>query len=565
MASKVFEDLMRQARQADYNATHTTGQWDRETRRTTYNGPLAEQYSEMESNRPRIDVPLRGGMDELYALAQEKAARELQNQNLRDRISGNAVGAAKDFIGSKASTWGNIAEGLSKLGERLGGNTSDYAGWATDEMTAGQIGLENDEEKRQQQMQEARDMQEWGYRQIESGARDMEKAQAGVGRLGRIGLGMEASMIGMAGDALENFFMPGASLLSLGTRAAGGGMYEADKAGASYGRKMAYGLGAGGLEAGSEMLFGGLSKIYGRGVADSLGERAIRKLVSSDAGRKVLLALGDMGEEAVEEAIVDLVDPLIKTVYNGKSVGESYRENFDAGQMLEDALVGGLMGAFGAGTKTIGTKARPSDYSQTVRKMGYADTAEQQLLEKGWNKKDSTNYSELIAKQVAGESLNAKQQSMMDSRPTAPEIAGEIGKGEAARAAKEEHAQTGKQRERLDGELKDFFRKNLTEGEVPDAVADQMQKVIMDEPIEVKEGILTHPEGVDLMPANIELSGLEVFLVNAMSRESILKQVLKPLRKDYDFIILDCMPSLGMLTVNALAASDQLIVPVQAQ
>ena len=101
--------------------------------------------------------------------------------------------------------------------------------------------------------------------------------------------------------------------------------------------------------------------------------------------------------------------------------------------------------------------------------------------------------------------------------------------------------------------------------ELSDTIADQMQKVIMDEPIDAKEGILAHPEGVDLMPANIELSGLEVFLVNAMSRESILKQVLKPLRKDYDFIILDCMPSLGMLTVNALAASDQLIVPVQAQ
>ena len=54
-------------------------------------------------------------------------------------------------------------------------------------------------------------------------------------------------------------------------------------------------------------------------------------------------------------------------------------------------------------------------------------------------------------------------------------------------------------------------------------------------------------------------------LFNAMSRESILKQYLEPLKKEYDFIILDCMPSLGMLTVNALAASDQLIVPVQAQ
>ena len=91
-----------------------------------------------------------------------------------------------------------------------------------------------------------------------------------------------------------------------------------------------------------------------------------------------------------------------------------------------------------------------------------------------------------------------------------------------------------------------------------------LQKVIMDEEIFPREGILTHIEGVDLIPANIALSGLEVSLVNVMSRESVLKQYLRPLKKDYDFIILDCMPSLGMLTVNALAASDQLIVPVQA-
>ena len=101
--------------------------------------------------------------------------------------------------------------------------------------------------------------------------------------------------------------------------------------------------------------------------------------------------------------------------------------------------------------------------------------------------------------------------------------------------------------------------------ELPVTISDMMQKVIMDEEIQPREGILTHPEGVDLMRASISLSGLEVSLVNAMSRESILKQYLEPLKKEYDFIILDCMPSLGMLTVNALAASDQLIVPVQTQ
>lgn len=101
--------------------------------------------------------------------------------------------------------------------------------------------------------------------------------------------------------------------------------------------------------------------------------------------------------------------------------------------------------------------------------------------------------------------------------------------------------------------------------DLPVTVSDQMAKVMQDMPIPLKEGILTHEEGVDLMPASIALSGLEVSLVNAMSRESVLKQYLEPLKKEYDFIILDCMPSLGMLTVNALAAADQLVVPVQAQ
>lgn len=95
-------------------------------------------------------------------------------------------------------------------------------------------------------------------------------------------------------------------------------------------------------------------------------------------------------------------------------------------------------------------------------------------------------------------------------------------------------------------------------------LSDMMQKVMMEEPVIHGEGILHHQEGVDLMPANIELSGMEVSLINAMSRETVLKQYLDTIKKDYDFILLDCMPSLGMLTVNALAAADNVLIPVQA-
>lgn len=79
------------------------------------------------------------------------------------------------------------------------------------------------------------------------------------------------------------------------------------------------------------------------------------------------------------------------------------------------------------------------------------------------------------------------------------------------------------------------------------------------------DGILSHPEGVDLIPSNLELSSLEMNLVNAMSRETVLKTYLNQVKTKYDYVIIDCMPSLGMVTLNALTATDSVIIPVQAQ
>ena len=101
--------------------------------------------------------------------------------------------------------------------------------------------------------------------------------------------------------------------------------------------------------------------------------------------------------------------------------------------------------------------------------------------------------------------------------------------------------------------------------ELPTTLSTLMQKAMNDQPIQPGEGVLHHAEGVDLIPANIELAGLEVALVNSMNREKMLKQVLDSAKREYDFILLDCMPSLGMLTINALAAADAALIPVQAQ
>ena len=100
---------------------------------------------------------------------------------------------------------------------------------------------------------------------------------------------------------------------------------------------------------------------------------------------------------------------------------------------------------------------------------------------------------------------------------------------------------------------------------LPVTLSDMMGKVLTDAPIQTSEGILHHAEGIDLMPADIQLSGMEVSLVNAMSRETILRQYLDTVKRDYTHILIDCQPSLGMLTVNALAAANRVLIPVQAE
>ena len=96
-------------------------------------------------------------------------------------------------------------------------------------------------------------------------------------------------------------------------------------------------------------------------------------------------------------------------------------------------------------------------------------------------------------------------------------------------------------------------------------VSDVLEKVIKETLENPKEGIIKQREGVELMPGNIELSGLEVSLVNIMSRETVLKRYLDEIKEDYDYILLDCMSSLGMITMNALVAADSVLIPVQAQ
>jgi len=98
---------------------------------------------------------------------------------------------------------------------------------------------------------------------------------------------------------------------------------------------------------------------------------------------------------------------------------------------------------------------------------------------------------------------------------------------------------------------------------LPVSLATLLTKTMLEEPYEPDEGILPHEEGISLMPGNIELSAIEVSLVNTMSREMVLRTYINAVKDKYDYVLIDCMPSLGMMTINALAAADSVIIPVQ--
>lgn len=90
-----------------------------------------------------------------------------------------------------------------------------------------------------------------------------------------------------------------------------------------------------------------------------------------------------------------------------------------------------------------------------------------------------------------------------------------------------------------------------------------MEYIIMDVEFDAREAIIRHEEGFDLVPSNELLSGMDASLITVEERELVLKKYIGMLEDAYDFIIIDCMPSLGMLTINAMTAANSILIPVQ--
>lgn len=92
-----------------------------------------------------------------------------------------------------------------------------------------------------------------------------------------------------------------------------------------------------------------------------------------------------------------------------------------------------------------------------------------------------------------------------------------------------------------------------------------LEKTLKDIPFENNEGVLNNKENIKIVPANNELKALDNFLVSIINREYVLSDYIEKIKNDYDYILIDCQPSLGLLTINALASADSVIIPVQAQ
>lgn len=98
---------------------------------------------------------------------------------------------------------------------------------------------------------------------------------------------------------------------------------------------------------------------------------------------------------------------------------------------------------------------------------------------------------------------------------------------------------------------------------LPITLSDLMQNVIDGKSVDVPNSILRTDEGVDLLPSCVELAGIETTLIDAKNRDSVLKTCISEVKKNYDYVLIDCMPALGMLTINALAAADSVVIPNQ--
>lgn len=198
-------------------------------------------------------------------------------------------------------------------------------------------------------------------RLADSGAKDINKAKSGLGKAGQLAVdaGVAGAQMGM--DIALTPFMGGSALFPMFMRSAGGGAQQARRAGATREQQVNYGLASGALSVATEKIGNAAApfkKMFGKGFLDDVIDRTMQGLNRSEAGKIALSFLEEGGEEAIE----DLIQPALQMIYNGKTLGGSYSE-LEASEILNDFLVGGILGGLGGGVEVAANRFARFDNS----------------------------------------------------------------------------------------------------------------------------------------------------------------------------------------------------------
>lgn len=191
-------------------------------------------------------------------------------------------------------------------------------------------------------------------RLADSGAKDINKAKSGLGKVGQLAVDAGVAGTQMAEDIALSPFMFGTALFPMAIRSMGSGAQEARRQGATHEQQVNYGFASGALSVATEKIGNAAApfkKMFGKGFLDDVIERTMQGLNSSAAGKIALSFLEEGGEEAIE----DLIQPALQMIYNGKTLGGSYSE-LEASEILNDFLVGGILGGLGGGVEAIGNR-----------------------------------------------------------------------------------------------------------------------------------------------------------------------------------------------------------------
>ena len=303
---------------------------------------------------------------ELQAANEEKAAAESEMDELRKQLEAYGIEIpveASDYDQNVFERlWGAVKGGSKQAAGSLGG----LFGYTGRVATGGQSAVDKalrasgneelsalyhvgteEEDKKAMQMQQA--IADKSAELSESGGRDIERSKWGASDAGRFALDAVSQVPALAADMAANAVLPGAGMVMMMGRSFGGGVQQAEAGGGNLAQAGAYGAASAAKEYLTEKMFGGLDLAYGKGFADTAVEKLVGKLAKTDIGRTVLRTIiNGGGGEFVEEFVSSAVDPTLRAIYNGKSIGENYSEE-QVSDWLYDGLVGAALGIAGSG------------------------------------------------------------------------------------------------------------------------------------------------------------------------------------------------------------------------